>query len=991
MSLQKIAKAASLFALLLLAQISFAQNRVITGKVTDSKDGSAMPGVTVSVKGTRTAAQTNANGTYSITVPDNATTLVFSSVGFGVKEVSVEGKTSADVSLTITNASLGEVVVVAYGTRRKGDLTGAVTSVSSKDFQKGNINSPEQLLQGKVAGLNVTTGGGSAGGGSRIRIRGGASLNSSNDPLIVIDGVPVEGNGVAGSANLLNTINPNDIESMSVLKDASATALYGSRASNGVIIITTKKGTKGKVKFNFNTVISAGIIGDKVDVLSADQVRSIITADATATGNNTYKNLLGTANTKWQDEIYQSAIGFDNTISASGSIKNLPFRVSIGYLNQDGILKTNNFQRISSALNLSPKFLKDHLSVNLSVKASQTKNRFADEGAIGSAISFDPTKPVYSGNKSWGGYYEWLQANNAPIDLATRNPLALLNLRNNNSEVSRMIGNVQIDYKLHFFPDLHVLLNLGLDHSSGSGDDNTDSVSATNYKTKGRFVHYEQKKNNTLADVSLFYTKELKSIRSKMDVLVGHSYQAFRTNTNNFASYGQDGVLIPGSTPSFPDDESEFRLDSYIGRVNFTFNNKYLLTASIRSDASSKLNPDDRTGYFPAVAAAWKLKEEFLKSVSVLTDLKLRLGWGITGQQDGLGYYTYLPRYSQGNSTAQYQFGNTYVTYLRPEGYDPNLKWETTTTSNVGLDFSFLNNRISGSADYYFRKTKDLLANVTVAAGANFVNRITTNVGNVESKGVEFTLNTSPIRTPDLSWDLGFNYTYNKATITNLLKNPDPNFKGELTSGIGGGTGNTIGIHAVGNSPYTFYTYKQIYDKAGKPIEGLYEDINRDGQINGDDRYLYKKPAPDVLLGFNTQVTYKQFNAGIAAHGAFGNYLYNNYFSGSAVIRSIKNPINFIGNASANYLETGFNNNQYISDYYIENASFFRIDNINFGYNVGKILKNKASLRVSASIQNVAVITKYKGLDPENAGDGGVDGNIYPRPRIFSLGLNLDF
>jgi TonB-dependent starch-binding outer membrane protein SusC len=991
MSLQKIAKAASLFALLLLAQISFAQNRVITGKVTDSKDGSAMSGVTVSVKGTRTAAQTNADGTYSITVPDNATTLVFSSVGFGVKEVSVEGKTSADVSLVITNASLGEVVVVAYGTRRKGDLTGAVTSVSSKDFQKGNINSPEQLLQGKVAGLNVTTGGGSAGGGSRIRIRGGASLNSSNDPLIVIDGVPVEGNGVAGSANLLNTINPNDIESMSVLKDASATALYGSRASNGVIIITTKKGTKGKVKFNFNTVISAGVIGDKVDVLSADQVRSIITADATATGNNTYKNLLGTANTKWQDEIYQSAIGFDNTISASGSIKNLPFRVSIGYLNQDGILKTNNFQRISSALNLSPKFLKDHLSVNLSVKASQTKNRFADEGAIGSAISFDPTKPVYSGNKSWGGYYEWLQANNAPIDLATRNPLALLNLRNNNSEVSRMIGNVQIDYKLHFFPDLHVLLNLGLDHSSGSGDDNTDSVSATNYKTKGRFVHYEQKKNNTLADVSLFYTKELKSIRSKMDVLVGHSYQAFRTNTNNFASYGQDGVLIPGSTPSFPDDESEFRLDSYIGRVNFTFNNKYLLTASIRSDASSKLNPDDRTGYFPAVAAAWKLKEEFLKSVSVLTDLKLRLGWGITGQQDGLGYYTYLPRYSQGNSTAQYQFGNTYVTYLRPEGYDPNLKWETTTTSNVGLDFSFLNNRISGSADYYFRKTKDLLANVTVAAGANFVNRITTNVGNVESKGVEFTLNTSPIRTPDLSWDLGFNYTYNKATITNLLKNPDPNFKGELTSGIGGGTGNTIGIHAVGNSPYTFYTYKQIYDKAGKPIEGLYEDINRDGQINGDDRYLYKKPAPDVLLGFNTQVTYKQFNAGIAAHGAFGNYLYNNYFSGSAVIRSIKNPINFIGNASANYLETGFNNNQYISDYYIENASFFRIDNINFGYNVGKILKNKASLRVSASIQNVAVITKYKGLDPENAGDGGVDGNIYPRPRIFSLGLNLDF
>lgn len=991
MSLQQFAKAASLFALLLLAQVSFAQNRNITGKITDSKDGTNLQGVTVSIKGTRTAVQTQADGTYTISVPADATTLVFSSVGFATQEILIEGKTSVDVSLVISNASLGEVVVVAYGTRRRGDLTGAVTSVSSKDFQKGNINSPEQLLQGKVAGLQITSGGGSAGGGSRIRIRGGASLTASNDPLIVIDGVPVEGNGVSGSANLLNTINPNDIESMSVLKDASATALYGSRASNGVIIITTKKGTKGKLRFNFNTQVSAGIIGEKVEVLSADEVRNIINADAVATGINTYKNLLGTANTDWQDEIYQAAIGFDNTISVSGSLGKLPFRASIGYLNQDGNLKTNNFQRISSSLNLSPKFLKDHLSVNLSVKASQTKNRFADEGAIGSAISFDPTKPVMSGNKNWGGYYEWLQANNAPIDLSTRNPMALLNLRNNNSEVGRVIGNVQVDYKLHFFPDLHVLLNFGLDRSSGSGDDNTDSVSATNYKTMGRFVHYEQTKTNTLADVSLFYTKEIKSIKSKIDVLVGHSYQAFRTNTNNYAAYGQDGSLIPGSSPNFPDDESEFRLESYIGRVNFTFNNKYLLTASIRSDASSKLNPLDRTGYFPAVAVAWKLKDEFFQSANVLTDLKLRLGWGITGQQDGLGYYTYLPRYSQGRSTATYQFGNTFVTYLRPEGYDPFLKWETTTTSNVGLDFSFLNNRISGSADYYFRKTKDLLANVTVAAGANFVNRITTNVGNVESKGVEFTLNTTPVKTADLTWDLGFNYTYNKATITNLLKNPDPNFKGEPVSGIGGGTGNTIGIHSVGNSPYTFLVYKQVYDKGGKPIEGLYEDINRDGIINDDDRYLYKKPAADVLLGFNTQVSYKQFSFGLTGHGSFGNYLYNNYFSGSAVLRSIKNPINFIGNASVNYLETGFNNNQYISDYYIENASFFRLDNINLGYNVGKIFKDKASLRVSASVQNVVVITKYKGLDPENAGDGGVDGNIYPRPRIFSLGLNFDF
>lgn len=1001
MSLQKLAKAASFLALLLVAQFSFAQNRVITGKVTDAKDGAAMNGATVSIKGTRTAVQTQADGTFSISVPSAATTLVVSSVGFGTQEVSIEGKTSVTVILQATNASLGEVVVVAYGTRRRGDLTGSVTAVSAKDFQKGNINSPEQLLQGKVAGLQITTGGGSAGGGSRIRIRGGASLNSSNDPLIVIDGVPVEGNGVAGSANLLNTINPNDIESMTVLKDASATALYGSRASNGVLIITTKKGTKGKLKLSYNTMFSLGAIGKKVDVLTGDQVRSIITADATATGNNTYKNLLGTENTNWQDEIYHAAFGFDNTISASGAVGKVPFRASLGYLNQDGILKTNNFARFSSALNLSPKFFTDHLSVNLSVKASHTKNQFADEGAIGNAVSFDPTKPVYSGNKNWGGYYEWLQSDGKPIDLSNRNPLALLNLRDNRSTVNRIIGNIQFDYKLHFFPDLHLLMNLGLDNASGSGNDNIDSVSATNYKTGGRKTYYEQQKVNKLADISLFYVKEIKSIRGKVDVLVGHSYQSFLTKISNFPSFSYRSIADPahpekkdtiqGSEPTFLTDRPEYRLESYIGRVNFTLMDKYLLTASIRSDASSKLNPKDRVGYFPAVAFAWKLKEEFFKSVKAITDMKLRLSWGETGQQDGIGYYSYLPRYSLSNNSAQYQFGNVFVSYLRPEGYDPHIKWETTTTSNVGIDFSLFKNRVSGSADYYFRKTKDLLANVALAPGSNFVNEIVTNVGDIESKGVELTLNTTPVKTQNLTWDFGINYTYINAKITNLLKNPDPNFKGQDVTFIGGGTGNNIGIHAVGYAPYSFIMYKQVYDKAGKPIEGLYEDLNRDGIINNDDRYIYKKPAADVLLGVNTQVSYKQFNFGLAGHAALGNYIYNNVYSNNGVLRAIKNPINFIGNASVDYLNTGFTNNRYLSDYYIQNASFFRLDNVNIGYNVGKILKNKASLRVSASVQNVFVITKYKGLDPENAGDGGVDNNIYPRPRIFSLGFNFDF
>lgn len=998
---KQLFKTASLIALAFVAQISFAQDRVITGKVTDSKDGSPLQGATVAAKGSRSGAQTGADGTFSLSVSASVNALVISSVGFATQEVSIEGKNSIEVALVITNTSMGEVVVVSYGTRRKSDLTGSVTSVSAKDFQKGNINSPEQLLQGKVAGLQITTGGGSAGGGSRIRIRGGASLNASNDPLIVIDGVPVEGNGIAGSANVLNSINPNDIESISVLKDASATALYGSRASNGVLIVTTKKGVKGKLRFNYNNLFSVGTVGKTVEVLTASQVTDIINNDAAETGNNTYKDLLGTSNTNWQDEIYQSAFGFDNTISVSGGLGNVPFRASLGYLNQDGILKTNNFNRFSTALNLSPKLFENHLAVNFSVKASQTRNTFANEGAIGSSIAFDPTKPVLSGNKEWGGYYEWLQANNLPIDLSTRNPMGLLNLRDNTSKVGRVIGNVDLDYKLHFFPDLHIKMNLGLDYLSGSGNDNIDSVSATNYKTGGRKTFYEQKKVNTLADIFLFYEKNINSINSKIDVLVGHSYQDFLTKVYNYPSFSYRTIADPnnpakkdtiqGSEPTFPDDNPRFRLESYLARVNFSIMNKYLITASIRSDASSKLNPNDRVGYFPAVAFAWKLKDEFFKSANVLTELKLRLGWGQTGQQDGIGYYSYLPRYSLGTNTAQYQFGNSFVSYLRPEGYDPNLKWETTTTSNVGLDFGFLKSRITGSVDYYYRKTEDLLADVDVPAGANFVNRITTNVGNVISKGVEINLNTTPVKTENLTWDLGINYTYNEAEITNLLKNPDPNFKGQQVSGISGGTGNFVGIHAVNNTPFTYLVYKQIYDNNNKPIEGLYEDINRDGIINDDDRYLYKKPAADVLLGLNTQVTYKDFSLGLAGHGSFGNYLYNNFFSNNGVLRAIKNPINFIGNASVDYLNTRFVNNQYLSDYYIENASFFRLDNINLGYNVGKVFNDKATLRVAASIQNVFVISKYKGLDPENAGDGGVDNNIYPRPRIFSLGFNFDF
>ncbi len=996
-----------LLSCMLLSAATMAQNAV-TGKVTDAKDGSPVNGVTVSVRGTTVATQTTADGAFKINVPNNAT-LVFTYVGFVTQQIAVAGKTVINVSLAQANQQLNEVVVVAYGSRRRGDLTGAVTSVSSKDFQKGNIASSEQLLVGKVPGLEVTTGGGSAGGGSKIRIRSGASLNASNDPLIVIDGVPVESNGIAGSGNYLNTINPNDIESVSILKDASATALYGSRASNGVIIITTKKGSKGKVKYNFNTQLSLANITKQVDVLTGDEIRSIINEDAAKTSNATYKNMLGTANTNWQDEIYRSAVGNDNNISASGSISGLPFalpfRASLGYLNQEGVLKTNKFGRLSTSLNLNPKLLDDHLAINLAFKYSRTNNTWANEGAIGAAVSFDPTQPVYKANKNYAGYYEWLQPNDTAVALATRNPLALLEQRDNTSAVNRIIGNIQLDYKMHFFPDLHLLLNLGVDNAAGKGDDNINPASATNFLTGGRKTHYEQKKKNTLADVQLFYSKELKAVKSKIDVLVGHSYQDFVTEVTNFASFSYRAIADPtkpakkdtiqGSEPTFLTDKPEFRLESYIGRLNYTFNNKYLLTASIRRDASSKFSKDNRVGYFPAVALAWKVKDEFFKNTNLVSDLKLRFGWGVTGQQDGIDYYAYLPRYSQSNNTAQYQFGNTYYSFLRPSAYDPNLKWETTTTTNLGLDFGFANNRISGSIDFYQKKTKDLLSVVPVAPGSNFNIELLTNVGNMENRGVEVAINTIPVVTKNFTWNFGFNVTYNRSEITNLLKQPDPNFKGIDVSGIGGGLTNTIGKFIVGYSPYVFYVYKQVYDKTtGKPIENLFEDLNRDGQITTEDRYLYKKPAADMLFGINTQLTYQKWNFGLASHGSIGNYLYNQFNSNNGVLRAMKNPVLFVQNGAPDYFNTRFSGtttNEYLSDYYIENASFLRLDNINIGYNLGKVMRNKASLRLSGSIQNVFTITNYSGLDPENANSSGTDYTIYPRPRIYSIGASLDF
>jgi len=993
-----------LIALLLMLTVicsvtAFAQERVVTGKVTDSKDGTPLSGITIQVKGTKNATQTAADGSFKVRVDGDAT-LVVTSIGYAKQEVSAS-TSPITVSLVQSNASLGEVVVVAYGTRKKGDLTGSVTAVSAKDFQQGNIASSEQLLQGKVAGLQVTSGGGQPGGGSMLRIRGVSSLNASNDPLIVIDGIAVAGNDLGGNAqNILSTLDPNDIESISVLKDASSTVLYGSRGARGVILITTKKGSKGKVKFNYNNKFSAGEVAKEESVLSGDQIRSILTNDVASTGNANWKSLAGKANTDWQKQIYQTAIGFDNNISAGGAVGILPFRVSLGYNNQTGVLKTDKFQRLSTSLNLSPKFFDDYLAVNLNFKYSNVASRYADQGAVSAAVNFDPTQTVNQKN-NFGGYYEWLTSSGIPIGTnggsVAPNPLSLLEFRNHTGSVDRYLGSVQLDYKVHFFPDLHIQANIAMDNATNAEQDNQQTNLVSTYQStySGSKHHFLQGSKNSLVDVSLFYAKDIKSINSKVDVLLLHEYQAFETDIYNNPTTGtasdtkKDTVTSSAITNPFTKDQH--RLESYLGRVNLTIYNYFLLTGSFRSDKTSVFAPSDRTANFYGGAAAWKLKDEFFNNSNLISELKLRIGVGQTGNQDlGTSYYYWSPNYYKSdNGAAQYQFGNAFYSFLRPTAYNPNLTWETTTTTNLGLDFGLLKNRISGTIDVYDKKVTNLLADIAVAPGSNFDVQEWENIGSLENKGVEVAINTFPIKKKKLTWELGGNFTYSHSEITNLGGRVFP------VGGISGGTGGTIGEYKEGNDPYAFLVYKQVYNPAtGKPIEGLYADLNRDGKINPSDQVLFKKATPDFLFGISTQVIYKKFSVGLAAHGSLGNYLYNNFNSNHGFLKGnggMENPLNFIQNGSTNYLTTQFSSPQWLSNYYIENASYLRLDNINLGYNVGKILKNTAALRINASIQNVLIITKYSGLDPENSDPHGVDNNIYPRPRVYTIGLNLDF
>jgi TonB-dependent starch-binding outer membrane protein SusC len=970
-------------ALLLLFPLHIlAQDRVINGKVTDSRSGAPIVGASVTPKNSTAGTTTDANGSFSLRVADQVKTIVISFIGYVDQDVDISGTTTPSIALVESALNLNEVVVIGYGTARKKDLTGSVATVTAKDFQKGIITTPEQLIAGKVAGVQISSNNGAPGAGSRIRIRGGTSLNASNDPLIVIDGVPIDNGGINGAPNPLSLINPNDIESFNILKDASAAAIYGSRANNGVILITTKKGTGGKLRVGFSSLNSISVRKGEIDVLTGDQLRNLVNEHGTANEIDD----LGTANTDWQDEIYRSAFATDNNISLSGGIKKLPYRLSIGYLNQDGILKRSNLQRTSVGLNLSPKFLDEHLSVNANIKYAMSKSFFANTGAIGAAVDFDPTKPVHSGKNEFSGYYEWLSSPGTLNGLAPKNPLGLLYDREDKSDVNRFIGNLQLDYKFHFLPELRANLNLGWDKSHGEGDVFVPATAAQDFARQGRINTYEHDKENQLLEFYLNYAKDLSSIRSRIDVMAGYTWQDWITKTPAFDDLRADkSIFKAAGTPG----EDQNTLVSFYGRLNYSLMNRYLLTFTMRRDGSSRFAKDNRWGNFPSAAAAWVISEEsFMQPVSWISNLKLRAGWARTGQQDiGLNY-GYQSNIFYGDSAAQYQFGGQYYVVARPAAYDEKLKWEETESYNIGLDVGFANNRYNLTVEYYEKITSDLLAVVPAAAGTNFSNQILTNIGEVKNRGFEFTLNTNPVATKNFNLDLGYNLTYiiqNEITRLQLVK--DPTYLGAETGSIG--LNGNVQIHTVGERPSTFFLYRQIYDVNGKPIENLYEDKDKNGVINDYDKYWVKNPEPKVYMGFSANASYKRFGAGFVLRTHLGNYMYNNVKAGSGILQNVLTGQNYLNNAHADILQSGFNSRRTWSDYYLENASFLRMDNLYFNYDFGRVFAGKANLRVSANVQNVFVITKYDGLDPEQ--NGGIDGNVYPRPRIFALGLNLDF
>lgn len=971
---------------LFLSVSSFAQNvKKITGTVTDDK-GETLIGATVTEKGSSKGTVTDLDGNFSLDVSNKTTELQVTYVGYKTQTVKVPANGKLHVTLVSDEHVLQETVVIGYGVQRKSDLTGSVSSVSSKDFNQGVINSPEELINGKVSGVQIVNSGGSPSAGSTIRIRGGASLNASNDPLIVIDGMPMEvGGSVSGSGNFLSLINPNDIESMTILKDASSTAIYGSRASNGVIIITTKKGVNSKrPKITFSSTNSLQTRTKTTDMISRDEMYDLVSTY----GSDSQKALLNAdVNTDWNNEIFHTAFGTDNNLGISGKVGFLPYRLSLGISDQNGILRTDNVTRYTGSLTLTPVLLDNHLKLNVNVKGTKSDTRFANSGAIWGGAAMSPFTPVYSGTDAFLGYTEATDANGMPVNGASANPLGLLKNYHSTSDVYRVIGSFDADYSMHFLPELHAHLTLGYDWSKGQGHVYVPHEAYQYYNTGGRNYDYgPQKNDNKLFTFYLDYNKYIESIKSNIEVTAGYDYQFWKYTNAAYTEYNDmDPAEIESTSAA---NDQRHTLLSYYGRLNYSYDGRYLLSASIRRDGSSRFSKDNRWGSFPSVALGWRVSEEkFFKPLKpAFSTLKLRVSYGVTGQQDGIANYSYIPLYTLSQTGAYYMFGGTPIATYRPSAYNTDLKWETTKAWDWGFDFGILGDRLTGSFDYYYRKTKDLLATVPVAAGTNFDKQILSNVGNITSKGIEISIAATPVQNKNWEWNISGNATWQSNKITNLRVNAKSDAPNTPAGSV---DSHYVQVLSEGYAPYSYYVYKQIYDeKTGKPIEGLYADLNGDGKVDSNDLYHYHSPSPDWLFGLSTSLRWKKLTLSTSLRASLGNYLYNGMAMNTGAWETMSYNSYQLNRLNASYLKTNFQKRQYESDLYVENASFIKMDNIQLSYNFGKISK-WFSLNASFMVQNVFTITNHTGVDPEC--QSGIDMSVYPRPRTYSLTIGLDF
>lgn len=986
---------------LFLSVGAFAQNDV-KGIVKDAS-GEPIIGATIRVIGQEGGAITDFDGNFTIKAAPGAKIQV-SYIGYKTVELPV----SANMVVTLQDDTqlLSDVVVIGYGRAKKEDLTGSVTAIKPDEMSKGITSSASDMLVGKVAGVDVITAGGSPGSGAQIRIRGGSSLNASNDPLLVVDGLTIDNNTATGMSNVMAMINPNDIETFTVLKDASATAIYGSRASNGVIIITTKKGRKGTgPKFSYNGDVTISTTQKRYDVLNGDQYRALINS---LTGDISG---LGDANTDWQDQIFRTAVSTSHNLSITGGLKNMPYRVSAGYQSESGIIKNSYMKRFNASVNLAPSFLDDHLNFNVTAKFTTEKDSYVDAGAVvGGALAMDPTRPIYDhseiGDAFFGGYWQshsdnpgysdpnWTYTSNTNTP---QNPVAYLNQKECIAHSTDFTGNIEMDYKIHGFEDLRIHASLGGQYTQSKQDDWTSPYSYENnyYGWNGVTKYY---KYSITANAYAQYQHTFGA--HNVDIMVGGEESHYHRNGWNAGSGWDPYTDQPYNVASKAEQSwaTHNSLVSYFGRLNYKLLDRYMLTATFRADGSSRFAKGHKWGYFPSVALAWRINEEkFMKNLKWWNEFKLRLGWGQTGQQD-IGYdFLYAMLYTSSNSYAQYPFGNDYGTTVRPDRFNPDLTWETTTTWNAGLDFAFLNNRITANIDGYYRKTTDLIQEVTLPVLMNFAQRMPQNIGSLENYGVEFTIGAKPIVTKDFTWDIQYNLAWNHNEITELVGGDD-GYIVQSGGTISKGNSTHVQAHTVGQPANSFWVYQQVYDEAGKPIEGVYVDRNNDGIINSDDRYFYHSPAADVFMGLTMKFIYKRWDLSFALRASLGNYVYYDFLSNKAAISaSGLYSNNAYSNTTQAAIDLGFTgtggSEYYLSDYFVRNASYLKCQNITLGYSFPALLKfnnqDYFSGRVFFTVQNPFIITKYKGLDPEVS--SGIDSNPYPRPLSFQLGLNLNF